>query len=66
MSKDFIFYRGIESTHWKSTMLNEKLNPLREALHLAPRNRALTKNQYDKEVVSALRAMDFSELDTNF
>ncbi|MBA2628573.1 MAG: hypothetical protein H0U78_00870 [Rickettsiaceae bacterium] len=65
MSKEFIYYRGIELTHWKSTMLHEKLNPLREALHLAPRDAALARTQYDQEVVSALRATNFSELDTN-
>lgn len=65
MSKSFIYNNGIIRTHWKSTMLEEKLNPLREALNLAPRETALTKTQYDKEVVSALRSTDFSELDTN-
>ena len=64
MSKELIFYRGIERTHWKSTML-DKLNPLREALNLAPRPDPLTKNQYDREAVLALSARDFSELDTN-
>ncbi len=61
----FIFDRGISRTHWKSVMLEQKLNPLREALGLLPRNVALTRNQYDKEVVDALRVIDFSELDTN-
>ena len=65
MSKNFIYNSGIERTNWKSTMLNEKLNPLRVALQLAPRTTALTNNQYDKEVVSTLRTTDFSELDTN-
>ena len=61
MSKNFIYNSGIERTNWKSTMLNEKLNPLRVALQLAPRTTALTNNQYDKEVVSTLRTTDFSE-----
>jgi hypothetical protein len=60
-----IYKNGITRTHWKSTMLVEKLNPLREALDLAPRSEAIARNQYDKEAVNALRATDFSELDAN-
>lgn len=58
-----IYDKGIGRTHWKSTMLAEKLNPLRELLGLDTRAVALEKNQYDKEVVDFLRSIDFHELD---
>ncbi|MFK7973999.1 MAG: hypothetical protein AB8B66_03970 [Rickettsiaceae bacterium] len=65
MSKEFLFNRGIQRTHWKSIMLEEKLNPLRVALDLLEREAPLTRTQYDKEVVDALKNTDFRELDTN-
>jgi hypothetical protein len=55
----------LERTHWKSTMLVEKLNPLRVALNLPPKDVPLERTQYDKQVVDTLRDIDFSELDTN-
>jgi hypothetical protein len=61
-----IYKKGIERTHWKSTMLVENLNPLRDLLGLNPREEALEKNQYDKEVVDVLRSIDFHELDGDY
>ena len=65
MSKKSIFNKGVERTHWKSVM-NSKLNPLRQELSLKDRPAPLKKGQYDKEALDAVAETDFSELDTNF
>ena len=58
MSKEFIYNRGVVRTHWKSVM-NSKLNPLRQELGLEERKEPLKKGQYDKEALDAIAETDF-------
>lgn len=64
MSKKSIYNKGVMRTHWKSVM-NSKLNPLRQDLGLKDRSTPLKKGEYDKEALDAVAKTDFSELDTN-
>ncbi|RYE05830.1 MAG: hypothetical protein EOP33_01030 [Rickettsiaceae bacterium] len=57
-----IFDKAINRTWYKSHSTN-KINELRELLHLAPRISKLENHQYDKEIFDKLKEIDFSPLD---
>ena len=63
MGLEYIYDKGIKKTWWKSTLLDTKLNPLRQELGMVVRPEPLIKGQYDQEVVKKLENTDFSNLD---
>ena len=56
-----IYELGITRTLWKS-IHPDKLNQLRPAISLPPKETALIRGQYDAEVVEILFSTDFSSL----
>ena len=60
-----IYTLGISRTLWKS-IHPDKLNQLRTAIDLPPKETVLRKGEYDAEAVEILFATDFSSLGTTY
>ena len=60
-----IYELGITNALWKSYILN-KVNVLRDALGIAPRQKVLPNGSYDQDTINLLLQTDFSALGESY